>query len=139
MNAKMSLRIAADVNNLVKIRNFVKKAAAKLGVEPDLVFKLQLAVDEAATNIIVHGYQGQAGDIEIEMKREHDTLIICLRDQAQPFDPANAPPPRLDLPLEERAMGGLGVYLVKKIMDEITHRVTPQGGNELTLIKKLKE
>jgi serine/threonine-protein kinase RsbW len=137
MSAQTSLHIAADVKNLAEIRNFVKETAIKLKVEPDLIFKLQLAVDEAATNIIVHGYQGKPGEIEIEMKREQSTLIICLRDQAEPFDPATAPAPRLDLPPEERKLGGLGVYLIKKIVDKIIHRTMPEGGNELTLIKKL--
>ena len=60
-----------------------------------------LAVDEAATNVVVHGYQGREGVIEIEVLREGDALVIRLRDEAEPFDPTSLPPPDLAVPLAE--------------------------------------
>lgn len=133
---KSSLNIAADLNNLAMIRDFVQETATALGADPAAIPDVLLAVDEAATNIIVYGYQGQSGTIEIEMNRMRDSLVVCLRDQAIPFDPTVIPPPDLTLPLEERPVGGLGIYLIRQLMDEVTHRIMPQGGNELILIKR---
>jgi serine/threonine-protein kinase RsbW len=93
-------------------------------------------VNEVATNIIVHGYEDQVGIIEVEIGREGDSMIIRLRDQASPFDPTRVPAPDLSLPLEERPLGGVGVYLTMKLMDEVIHLVPPEGGNELILVKK---
>ena len=136
MNTKSSLRIAAELKNLSEIRRFIQEAASALGFDPAMTHNVPLAVDEAVTNIIVHGYQCQGGAIEIEVSREGDALVIRLRDEAAPFDPTNTPLPDLTLPLEQRSPGGLGIHLIRQIMDEMTHRVTPQGGNELTLVKR---
>ena len=131
-----SLHVAAGLKNLARIRRFVEKAATALGVDPAAIPYLLLAVDEAATNIIVHGYQGREGPIEVEVARQGDGLLIRLRDEAAPFDPTAIPPPDLSLPLEERAIGGMGVYLMRRCMDQVSHSCPPQGGNELILIKK---
>ncbi|MBN1889766.1 MAG: ATP-binding protein [Thermoflexales bacterium] len=133
----LSLHVTADVTRLAEIRRFVEETAAALGVEAGLVPKLQLAVDEAATNIIVHGYQGQVGLIEIEMQRDGTELVIRLRDSASPFDPTTVPPPDLTLQLEERPPGGLGIHLMRQAVDRLSYSPLPQGGNELSLIKTL--
>jgi len=105
---------------------------------PRPIDDLVLAVDESATNIIMHGYRGQPGDIEVEIRRAPDAVVIYLRDRAPPFDPTRLPAPDVTLPLEQRPIGGLGVYLTRQLMDSVTHRLTSQGGNELTLIKKIE-
>ena len=119
------------------IRNFVLDRAAALGVDPAVVSELLLAADEAATNVIVHGYQGRQGTIEIEVTREAMDVVIRVRDSAPPFDPTRVPSPDLTRPLEERSPGGLGIYLIRQYMDEVIHRITPQGGNELILKKEV--
>lgn len=134
-----SLCIAAKLENLAAIRRFVEDTMTALGIDPATIASTILAVDEAASNIITHGYQGQPGDIEIDVRRERNALLICLRDCAPPFDPTSVPEPDLDVPLEQRAAGGLGVHLMRQTMDKVTHRVTPRGGNELLLIKRLEE
>lgn len=131
-----SLAISAQLSNLAVIRRFVKEAATALEVEPSLIPKLQLAVDEAATNIILHGYRNQDGNLEIELEHAGPDLVIRLRDEAAPFDPTLLPAPDVTLPLAERSPGGLGVYLIRRTMDEVLHRLTASGGNELTLIKR---
>jgi serine/threonine-protein kinase RsbW len=107
-----------------------------LGVDAATIPDVVLAVDEAATNIILHGYQGQEGIIEIEVEQEGDALVVRLRDEAVPFDPTSVPLPDLTVPLEQRAPGGLGIYLIRQVMDEVAYRITSQGGNELTLVKR---
>jgi anti-sigma regulatory factor (Ser/Thr protein kinase) len=136
MNTSPSLRTTAELENLAEIRRFVEETASALGVAPAVISGVILAVDEAVSNIITHGYQGQGGIVEIEVGRERDALVIRLRDEAAPFDPTSVPPPDLTLSLEQRTPGGLGIHLIRQTMDEMTHRLTPQGGNELTLVKR---
>jgi serine/threonine-protein kinase RsbW len=136
MKTSTSSQIAAELKNLARIRCFVQETALALGADPAVIPNLILAVDEAVSNIIAHGYQGQGGTVEIEVSRDGDALVIRLRDEAAPFDPTSVPPPDLTLPLAQRAAGGLGIHLIRQLMDEMTHRVTLQGGNELTLVKR---
>ena len=138
MNTTSSLRVAAEVKNLVEIRCFVQEKALAFGLDPAMIPNVILAVDEAVSNIIAHGYQCQEGTVEIEVSQEKDALVIRIRDEAPPFDPTIVPPPDVTLPLKQRIPGGLGIHLIRQIMDEMTHRVTPQGGNELTLVKRGK-
>jgi serine/threonine-protein kinase RsbW len=130
------LRVAANLQYLATIRCFIVEAATVLVAEPSVIPRLELAVDEAATNIIVHGYRGQSGRIEVEVGREGPDLIVCLRDDAPPFDPTTVPPPDLSRSPLEWGPGSLGLYLIRQIVDEIHYHRTTTGGNELTLIKK---
>ncbi|MFN8458237.1 MAG: ATP-binding protein [Anaerolineae bacterium] len=137
MSSQYSLHISAELKNLETIRRFVIESATALRVEPNIIPKLQLAVDEAATNIILHGYHNQGeGHLEIELEQVEHDLIIRLRDEAAPFNPTIVPSPDINLPLSQRKPGGMGVYLIRRCMDEMTHRLTTRGGNELTLIKR---
>jgi serine/threonine-protein kinase RsbW len=136
MKQKSSFEVYAKLENLALIRDFVQETATALAADPDMLFNVVLAVNEVATNIMIHGYQGQPGLIEIEVGRAGNSLVVRLRDQAPPFDPTAVPDPDLSLPLEERPLGKMGVYLARQLMDEMTHRLTPQGDNELILIKK---
>jgi serine/threonine-protein kinase RsbW len=136
MKVKASLSIDADVQYLALIRYFVEETATALGVDPAAISAIQLAVDEAATNIIIHGYQNQGGNLEIEVGQDRDDFIVRLRDEAAPFDPNSVSPPDITLPLEERTLGGLGIHLIRQTVDSLLHRLTAKGGNELTLIKR---
>ena len=135
MDAGSTLRIGAELDNLSLIRRFVEDAAIGLGADQEAIPDVLLAVTEAATNVMIHGYQGQPGTIEIEVSQREDSLVVCLRDQAPPFDPTTVPPPDVTLPLEQRQPGGLGIHFMRQFMDELTFRSTPQGGNELTMVK----
>jgi serine/threonine-protein kinase RsbW len=136
MSNLFSIRVAADVEQLAAIRTFVERQAELLGVESPAIYDLVLAANEIATNIVVHGYQGQPGTIEIDLRRSGDAIEIRLRDQAPPFDPTRAPAPDLTLPLHKRPFGGMGIHVTRQMMDDIRHRALPQGGNELTLVKR---
>lgn len=133
-----TLCVSAELPNLAVIRCFVEDIAIEFQMDRDVVIDMIQAVDEAATNTIVHGYHGQPGDIEIEATREQDTLVVRLRDHAFPFDPTLAPPPDLTLPLEMRRFGGLGIHLIRQFTDAMIYRVTSDGSNELTLIKRIR-
>lgn len=132
-----SFSVPAELKHLAAIRQFVQETAAALRAEPEAVYDLVQAVDEIVTNIIVHGYKGEPGTIEVEVKPDGEAVVVRLRDDAPPFDPTRLPPPDLTLPWDQRPVGGLGVYLARTLVDAVTHRVTSQGGNELTLVKKV--
>jgi serine/threonine-protein kinase RsbW len=137
MNQPYTLHLSAELKNLAVIRRFMEEAAMELQAPRMAIEEMTLAVDEAVTNVIIHGYRRGPGTIEIKMYRDGDLLVVSLRDQAPPFDPTTVPKPDLDLPLDRRPLGGMGVYLIRESVDEILHRVLPQVGNELTLIKKV--
>jgi serine/threonine-protein kinase RsbW len=133
----MNLHIAAELINLEVIRRFVEESVRSLQADENTAFALAHAVDECVTNIIEHGYRQQPGPIEIEIERVGETLTIELRDHAPPFDPTSVPAPDLTLPLEQREPGGLGIYLARRMVDEMRYRALPAGGNELVLIKHI--
>jgi serine/threonine-protein kinase RsbW len=130
------LQMAAELKELAPMRQFVEAAALALKVNPAAIPQVLLAVNEIVTNVIVHGYRGQGGTIEIEVAQEGQSLVIRVRDQAQLFNPTRVPPPDLSLPLDQRPLGGMGIYLTRYFTDAMSHRVTAEGGNELTLVKK---
>lgn len=140
MNAP--LRVTAELTNLKVIRDYVEAAARAASFPDEAIYDLVLAVDEAATNIMMHGYKtapassgdAQQGVIEVEARFDAPALRVTLRDQAPPFDPTAAPVETELPPLADRMPGGLGIYLMRKTMDEIHYRRTPDGWNELTLV-----
>jgi serine/threonine-protein kinase RsbW len=136
LEISIPLRIPGELERLAEIRGFVKERATTLGVGRDVLSDLLVAVDEAATNVILHGYRSQAGFLEIDVVRDGDALVIRLRDEALPFDPTTVPPPDLSAPPEERALAGMGIYMMRQVVDEVSHRTTLQRGNELTLVKR---
>ena len=131
------LFIAAQLENLAEIRRFMREEAEALGAGEEAICDLELAVDEASCNIVCHGYAQRQGLIQVSVERDGDRLIVRLRDEAPLFDPTRHPLPDVTLPLEQRPLGGLGIFLIRRSVDELTYRVSPEGGNELTLIKYL--
>jgi serine/threonine-protein kinase RsbW len=131
-----TLVLSAELPNLAKIRRFIEKRSAALKLMPEAAGDIRLAVDEAATNIILHGYRGKQGTIEVEMIRKDDDIVVYLRDSAPVFDPTTVPPPDLTIPFFQRPPGGMGVHLIRQAVDKIYHRISASGGNELTLVKR---
>jgi len=120
---------------LAPMRAFVREAAAGAGASEEATSDLVQAVDEAATNVIVHGYRGQAGPIEIDVLATGDRLEVTLLDRAPLFEVTSVPAPDLSVPPLQRRPGGMGVHLMRELTDELRHRPRPGGGNELTLIR----
>ena len=125
------------LENLAQIRSFIGKNAVEFGVVEGIVDDFILAVDEAVTNILVHGYKRSAGPVKIEIVHKNKLLQVYVQDQAAPFDPTKAPSPDLTSPLERRPFGGLGVYFIRKAVDRLIYRPLPVGGNELLMEKDL--
>jgi serine/threonine-protein kinase RsbW len=131
-----TLCVHADLGQLAEVRRFVEQHCADWGLPGTFSDPLVLALDELTTNVIEHGYQGQPGEIEVELAPAGDRLVVRLRDQAPLFDPTQLPTPDVTLPLSQRRPGGMGIYLARRSVDEMTYAVTPRGGNQLTLIKR---
>lgn len=131
------LEIAADLDNLKQVRDFIEGSTQLGGLTQDRTGELLLAVDEAVTNIIVHGCPEGGCAIELEVQCDPDACIIRIRDNARLFDPTARLEPNLDIPpLERAAPGGFGVYLFKHLVDQTSYRTTLDGRNELTLLKR---
>ena len=124
-------------DSLSKISRFVTSAARTAGLNSAAVYAVEMAVDEACTNIIEHAYGGESrGDIECTCQVEGGELTVTLRDYGRPFDLSSVPEPDISACLEERREGGLGLFLIRKLMDEVHFRFTPDSGNILTLVKR---
>jgi len=136
MKPAATLTIEADVSQLSRVRQFVGETASSLTPDADAIEDLILALDEAVTNVIVHGYQDSPGPVGVTMSFQSGALIASVCDRAPPYDPTTTPEPDMGLPLEQRRPGGFGVLLIRHLTDEIRYRRTPDGENELTLIKK---
>jgi serine/threonine-protein kinase RsbW len=130
--------IEAAAEHLAELRAFVRGALRERGVDEDTISDLIQAVDELGCNTIEHGYAGRPGTIETRVSREGMTVSVWMRDRAPGFDPRTVPEPRLDLPLRERPLGGMGVHLARTLTDRIDHRILPEGGNEIVLTKELR-
>jgi serine/threonine-protein kinase RsbW len=99
------------------------------------VYSIQLAADEAASNVIEHAYEGLSdASFELTCEFENDRIIITLLDHGKSFDFTKVVKPDLKVDLSRRKIGGLGIYLMRKLMDEVRYEVT-DSGNLLTLIK----
>jgi anti-sigma regulatory factor (Ser/Thr protein kinase) len=121
------LTLPATLDALGKLRAYVQAAATAGGVDATKTYNLQLAVDEIATNIVTHGYEEQhrTGDLSIRGDIGDGALTITIEDHGVAFDPRSRALPReedLSKPLEERQIGGLGIYLAVKGVDRFDYR-----------------
>jgi len=135
MAHNFELSTDANLENLKEVRSFINNSGKALGVDEDTLGDLCLVVDEAVTNIILHGYEGKEGPVDVQMMRDADSLIIYIRDKAKTFTASGIKPPHLDTALAKREFGGMGVYLIRKLTDEHEFRSLPGEGNELRLVK----
>lgn len=128
----------AQVEHLPTLLNYLQRVGEEAGVDSDVMAALHLAVEEACVNIIRHGYaEDSPGPIRLSCRVLEDRVEVSVTDEAPPFDPASVSAPDLTSGWEDRPVGGLGWHLIRQSVDEIHHEVTPRGGNQLTLVKKL--
>jgi anti-sigma regulatory factor (Ser/Thr protein kinase) len=118
------LTVSGTLDSLGPIAQYVLAAAGAAGLDKKSTYKLRLAVDEIATNIIVHGYEeaGLSGDVTIHSSVDDKALTIVLEDTAERYDPTQrATPDDMDKPMEDRRIGGLGVYLTMQGVDKFLY------------------
>ena len=132
-----TVQFAAKFEFLDEIRGYVGEIARASGFGDKDVYNIQLATDEAASNIIEHAYEGVTdGVVEISCGMKGKELQIVLVDHGEPFDPSEVPLPDLKADLAERKIGGLGIFLMRKLMDEVHYHSNTDKSNVLTMIKR---
>jgi anti-sigma regulatory factor (Ser/Thr protein kinase) len=132
-----SVRFAAKFEYLDEIREFVGGIARDGGFGEKDVYNIQLATDEAASNIIEHAYEGISdGVLDLSCGLEEAAIRIILIDYGEPFDPSAIPMPDLKADLSDRKIGGLGIFLMRKLMDEVLYEPRDDKSNVLTMIKR---
>jgi anti-sigma regulatory factor (Ser/Thr protein kinase) len=135
---KFELEVKNTINNLPVISDFVADVLTHFEADHATVNRVQLAVDEACTNIIKYAYSGEGvGRLKLVLELEGNELIITVTDWGKPFDPNTIPPPDLNSEVEERQIGGLGIYFIKKLMDDVSYSFDTEKGNRLILKRKL--
>ncbi len=131
-----TVKFPGRFDSLVEISEFVTKEARQAGLNETAVFAVQMAVDEACTNIIEHAYGGESqGEIDCTCLAVDEGFKVTLVDRGRPFDPKKVPEPDLTSPLKKRKEGGLGLYFMRKLMDEVQFGFDAQHGNVLTMVK----
>jgi anti-sigma regulatory factor (Ser/Thr protein kinase) len=137
--AKRTLRVPASVDRLAEVRAFVREAVTELGGSKRVADDLVQACDEATCNVMLHGYGGKPGDIDIEAKVRDGKIEIRILDRAPTFDATSAPVRVPGAPPAPTRVGGmgLGIELLRSLTDEVHHSARPDGGNELTLVRSM--
>ena len=132
------LIVGSSTDNLSIIRDFIKSAAEESGFPPETVGKIILAVDEACTNVIKHAYKySPDGDILINIKLDKSKFIISIIDEGTRFNPNIIPEPDIAEYHKQKRIGGLGMFLMKKLMDEVRYENLKDNRNEVILVKYL--
>jgi len=138
MSPRYQLTRAAELESLSVFRQFISDCCGRHDVPDETVFDLKLAVDEACTNIIQHGYKGMdPGSIILSFRIESDRILVQITDFGHIFEPAEAPKPDVEAALEDRPLGGLGLYLIYQTMDNIDYQ-SSEDGNTLTFKKLIR-
>lgn len=141
MGPNIDMRTAifkANFKNLDSIREYVARAAKDAGFDEAGIYAIQLAADEASSNIIEHAYKTEDnGEIECTCSVEENSLVVVFRDHGISFEPDLIPEPNLTGKINKRQIGGLGLYLIRHLMDEVHYESLDDAGNVLTLKKRL--
>lgn len=133
-----SITVEAKIQNVDKVTEFVNTVLEEHDCPLKIQMQLDVAIDEIFGNIAYYAYGDGSGDatIQIEMEQEPRTVTLTFIDQGVPYNPLENKDPDITLDIEEREIGGLGIFLVKKTMDEVSYEYA-EGQNILTLKKKL--
>jgi len=136
---KYKLKIPSQTGNLELIREFISGLAHKVGFDAQNINKIELAVDEACTNVIAHAYNNDENqEIEISVQIKKDKFTVIVADKGKGFDFNHLEVPNMDKYMAELRVGGLGIYLIKSLMDEVDYQTRPDGKNEVRMTKYMK-
>lgn len=148
MSQKQILTVLGQYDQIRETCDFVCEGARKAGFDETTVFHIELACDEACTNIIEHAYgKEETGMINVTYETKSDEFIITFQDNGRTFDPDTVPIPltvqtdaATDATIHETLKeGGLGLHFMRELMDSVTFQSDPQQGNTLIMIKKLPD
>jgi anti-sigma regulatory factor (Ser/Thr protein kinase) len=139
MGQAQRLTVPGRFEHLAQIAEFVTQAAREAGLTDDDVFHVEMAVDEACSNVIEHAYADTAGEIDLTcFIPEYGRLDVVIHDHGEPFDPEAVPEPKVGdgAGLEAMQEGGLGLYFMRKLMDDVRFSFSPGDGNTLYMVKR---
>lgn len=137
---KFTLQVPSSTENLALIREFVSSAATQAGFDEKEVAKLELAVDEACANVIEHAYgQDASKEVIVRARLDDQEFSIDIEDTGKGFDPADINQEELEQLISKRKTGGLGMRLMKTLMDEVRYEIGPGKKNALHMSKRLKK
>jgi len=132
------LKVKSKTENLSSIRDFVGSFAKDEGIDQDIIEKIILAVDEACTNIMKLAYKSfPEGEIIINLKHDKHKFTVVIQDFGKSFRPEEIPDPDLQKYFDEKRIGGLGMYLMKTLMDEVKYQAVPGKYNQVLLSKNI--
>jgi serine/threonine-protein kinase RsbW len=140
MGKKHILTVPGLYDEIKTICQFVTQGAAAAGMDETAVFHIELACDEACTNVIEHAYDGEGGgEIAVSWQVLGDQFVITVKDNGRQFEPGQIPTPPTTDNIEEVKIGGLGIYFMRNLMDDVSFSFDPQTGNELIMKKQIKK
>lgn len=132
-----SIILANDISEIARLNEFVEEIGNDFSLSPEVIFNLNLVLEEAVVNIINYAYPKEEHEkIYLSAKLHNDSIILVLTDTGKEFDPTMVPDTDITLSADERPIGGLGIFLIRQIMNEVKYERI-DGKNVLTLEKKL--
>ena len=132
----LELSLANDLQEIARAAERIDEYCAARELSPQIAYAVNLSIDEILTNTISYGYDdGEAHLIGLTLRLDGDTLVVVIEDDGRPFDSSQETDPNIDATLEERALGGLGLFLVQQMMDDVDYRRQDER-NVVTLTKK---
>lgn len=136
-SGSVEARFPGSLESLPLLHDVVARFCLAQAVPADAGFKIDLALEEVFSNIVRHGYgDGRAHEIAVRLERRYGRVRIQVDDDGRPFDPLRAPQVDTAAPLEERRPGGLGIHLVRQLLDQVRYQ-RRETGNRLVLVKRL--
>ncbi len=136
-NGLRTLTLPNDIQEVPQLAAFVDEVCEALGFDEMDTLQMNLAIEEAVVNVMSYAYpEGTKGNVDISAQKEGGDLVFVISDSGKPFDPTAKGEVDTTLPAEERSIGGLGIHLVRHLMDSIGYEYK-DGHNVLTLKKKL--
>jgi len=138
LGKKYQITCAAELESLATFRKFIDATCARYpAVDAQTCYDLKLAVDEACTNVIQHGYAGMnPGSIILVLEVDEAQFEVAITDFGHPFEPSEAPMPDVQAGLEDRPTGGFGLFFIYQAMDQVDY-ATSEAGNTLYFVKRL--
>jgi anti-sigma regulatory factor (Ser/Thr protein kinase) len=125
----------ANIDNYDKLCSWIEKTRAEWNISKELANKIDICVEEVFANILHYAYSDKVGMFEVELKKTEDNIILEFQDEGVVFNPLDKPDPNLHLPPEKKALGGLGIYLTKKMSDDVVYK-RENNKNILTIMFK---
>ena len=140
MDEKFELTVESKLQNLQKISEFIEKTMKHYNIiNVRDIYAVKLSIDEAVTNIIEHAYPNKEGTIRIRATlSSKGNFVVDIMDWGKPFDPTTTEDPNTEIALNERKEGGLGIFFIKKFMDEVKY-VRKDNMNLLTVARNIKK